>query len=104
MAGSPFGPWAKRRGPLDPSAKTVARSTLVGIRGEIAELYRAFFPAILPLDLDRHELWQIAVLLGLDEEPELLQGPTVAVVAPQAEPGDPLQSGPRLRRVALGGV
>lgn len=72
-------------------------STLDGILGEIAELYRAFFPALTPPQLDAMELWQIAVLMGLDEEPELLQGPPIP--APRPDDGGEVASGPRLRAV-----
>jgi hypothetical protein len=42
------------------------------------------------------ELWVIATLMGLDEEPELLQGP---VTAPRPDDGGEVASGPRLRAV-----
>lgn len=51
--------------------------------------------------MDALELWQIAVLMGLDEEPERLQGPQVEdlPLPPRAEDDGPVVSGPRLRRV-----
>lgn len=47
------------------------------------------------------ELWVIATLMGLDEQPELLQGPPVieVPVAPLDGDGGPVVSGPRLRTV-----
>jgi hypothetical protein len=70
---------------------------LAGIRGEIAELYRAFWPTLKPYELDAMELWQIAVVMGLDVEPEKLQGPPVPT--PRPDGSGPVASGPRLRAV-----
>jgi hypothetical protein len=97
LAVGPFGPWSGRPGPVDPSAKLVEPSLLSGIRGEIAQLYRAFYPGLKPTELDAMELWVRGVLRGLDVEPERLQGPPVAPPLPVSD--EPLQSGPRLRAV-----
>lgn len=101
MAGSPFGPWAKRLGPADPNAKPVPASTLPDVLGEVAQLYRAFFPTVTPLELDRMELWQIAVLLGLDEMPSggIQGGVPSRPLPPQSAAASEVASGPRLRAV-----
>jgi hypothetical protein len=70
------------------------------VLGEIAELYRAVWPHITPVELDAYELWQIAVVLGLDEH-QPFRIPQGRPWPPQPEPQPGVASPPtrRLRAV-----
>lgn len=43
-------------------------SILPGSKGMLAQLYRAFRGVLTPQQVDESELWQLASLLGLEEE------------------------------------
>jgi hypothetical protein len=72
----------------------VPPSSLEGVRGDCAVLYRALRGVLTPAELDELELWQIAVLLGEDEQRDY-DGTTFVAPPPQPD-GAPL-TGPVLR-------
>lgn len=73
---------------------------MTGVKGQVAVLYRALRPMPVP-DVKRHELWELAVILGLDEDDDglterrMANVPERVVKAPDA-PDAPM----RLRSLA----